>query len=343
MDDPALKSVFKKKRTNVQRRRKLHQPVKTTKRDQERNVHKSQQCEIVAQHFTSDVINEILNKEEGSDCGKWLERVASAEQNLLSKMEDLLLDSNEDKDWCKNLSNKDLYHICREKKQLDVARNTILKLPKLLDKLYDISTLELMSKRYRRDHLWLTLQWEIDGVENPFLARPCSNASTCLGKYIPCIMPDTNDDTKPFVLPEITPLKTLDSYRIARYKGQSTEEFTNCLQQKIQCDEPMTGAYVWSEPRCALCHMQDIFTKTMNPLYKMSNITKDNFVRNFSFEFPGMLPHYSVDSQDVNFAWCLTETNVLISQFSIPLVGLIVANLQRNQKEIIVSRLYDRL
>ena len=63
MDDIALKSVFKKKRTTVQRRRKLHQQVKTTKRDQERNIHKSQKCEIVAQNFTPEVINDILKKE----------------------------------------------------------------------------------------------------------------------------------------------------------------------------------------------------------------------------------------------------------------------------------------
>ena len=340
-DEVSLKSVYKKKRSTVVRRRKQHAScVFIPTKVHERTVHKLLNCEIGAESFSRQTIQEVLDAEQGHDVGRWLDRFATVQDQMTKKLEEYLSESKSNEGWRNGLSDEDVYYMLLDQKPLESARNYLIQMPKMLDKIYDISSLQLIPKRYRRDHLWLTLQWEIDGVQNPFLSRPCCNASTCLGKYIPELC-DVTKNKKHSPLPELALLTTLDSYRIARCKGQTTAEFKECLLDKVQQEEPVTGGFFWSEPKCALCRMQDIFMETMNPLYKRTRLPENIYTKCYALEFVDMLPHFYIYSNDVQFSLCISETNVLVAPFQIPLIGTITKVLRRKGNEILVDDLYE--
>lgn len=330
-----LRSIYKRMR-NAPKRSKKKVAQKNEIGLKERHVHKKKSCDILANPFSSDKIKELIQRERECD---WMRQIAHVQEKMKNTLRTYLSDENMKNDeWRKNLTDIDVYYIHLGHSPLETVKSSVLQLPQILDKLYDISSIDMMPANYRRDHLWLTLQWEIDQVDNPFLARPCESTS-CLGLYIQsCGQEEETDSVRP--LPELTPLPTLDLYREKRRKGMTTEDFKMILKKRKEEGEDVSGCCVWSQPKCALCRMQDIFTFAMSPLQKKGVISKQEYSTKYGIQFTGMLPQFTVNNKDAKFSLCISETNIAAPCLDIPLIGMILNALRRKGKEVVVEGLY---
>lgn len=331
-----MKSIYKRMRATSKRTTK--NATKKSSATINRNVHKKKYCEITAQTFDCDKIKHLIESEKNAD---WIGEIAKVREQMAKILQQCL--SNEtggNEEWRKSLSDIDIYYLHINDNPLETTKSTIFKLPLLLDKLHDLSSLDVMPSNYRRDHLWLTLQWEIDEVENPFHARACGSTA-CLGLFIRSEHGEGDQPAKTFLLPEMTPLHILDDYREARSKGIPTIKFKAMLQERIDKGETILGSNVWAEPKCALCRMQDIFTAVMSPLYKKHVTSHAEYIATYGIQFTGMLPHLTANTKDADFFWCISETNVAAPSMDIPLVGLVVSALHINGKEVVVDNLYE--
>jgi len=336
-EEHPLKSTYKRIRKPPKRKeRRAHQstlvvPVK------ERHIDKKKACEIVSESFSAERINFLLDNEKDAD---WLGRVARVGEKMKRRLHKSLSDAKHEM-WRKNLSDIDIYHLNLAENPLNYVRETILKLPTLLDKMYTLSSLDVMPYNYRRDHLWLTLQWEIDEVENPFNARACQSTE-CLGSFIQFIDKDQDDRSmnEDGRLPELIPLTVLDEYREQRRQGMTTKDFKKKQMEKNEKQGNFSGADVWAPPKCAICKMQDLFETAMDPTKKKKTISLADYHVNFCFQFTGMLPQYVINSRAINFSLSISETGIAAPNLDIPVVGLVVNALRRSGKEIVVKNLY---
>jgi len=336
-EEPPLKSIYKRMRATSKRTTKIATKKITSAID--RNVHKRKYSEIAAQKVESDKIKRLIKNEKNAD---WIGEIVKVREQMANRLQQCL--SSEtcgNEEWRKRLTDIDIYYLNLNANAAETTKSTIFKLPLLLDKLHDLSSLDVLPSNYRRDHLWLTLQTEIDEVDNPFHARACGSTA-CLGLFIASEKREGEEQpAKTCVLPEMTPLHILDEYRELRSKGIPTIKFKEMLQERVDKGEAILGSNVWEEPKCALCRMQDIFCSVMSPLYKKHVISHAEYISTYGLQFSGMRHHLTANTKDAGFFWCLAETGVSLPSMDIPLIGLVVSAIHRNGKEVVINDLYE--
>ena len=341
-EEHPLKSTYKRIRKSPKRKERCGpQTNVVVVPTRERHTHKKKVCEILSAACSTESIKFLVENENDAD---WLGKIARVTEKMKKRLQESLADEKYEA-WTKNLKDIDIYHLNLMHNPLHSTRETILKLPKLLDKLYNLSSLDVMPYNYRRDHLWLTMQWEIDGVENPFNARPCQSTE-CLGSFIPFDREEGEQDESWLVqngrLPELIPLDVLDEYRDQMRLGMTTVDFQKKLNEKMDKKTYFNATEVWLQPKCALCKIQDLFTMAMDPQKKKHVISLNEYHTNFCFQFTGMLQQFVINSRDAKFLLYISETGVEAPSIDIPLVGLVVNSLRRRGKEIIVDNLYEK-
>ena len=340
-EEHPLKSSYKRIRKSPKRKERCTPQANVVVAIRERQTHKKKVCEILSAACSAERIKFLMENENDAE---WLSNIARVTEKMKKRLQESLSDKKNEA-WSTNLKDIDIYHLNLMHDPLHSTRETILKLPKLLDKLYNLSSLDVMPYNYRRDHLWLTMQWEIDGVENPFNARPCQSTE-CLGSFIQFDGIENEQDENWLVLkcrlPEMISLDVLDEYRDQRRLGMTTVDFQKKLNEKMDKQTNFNSTEVWSQPKCALCRIQDLFTMAMDPHKKKHVISLTEYHTKFCFQFTGMLPEFVINSRDAKFLLYISETGVEAPNIDIPLVGLVVNSLRRRGKEIIVDNLYEK-
>ena len=110
-------------------------------------------------------------------------------EEIMSTVQKWTLDqqlSTEKNSWVNTLNSSDMYWLLTASSPVENLKDQILSLPHFLSNIFQKSSLEVLPTVYKRDHVWLTMQWYIDDVENPFLSRPCESVP-CLGSHIPSL------------------------------------------------------------------------------------------------------------------------------------------------------------
>jgi hypothetical protein len=215
------------------------------------------------------------------------------------------------------LESADLYWLMTSSDPTQQLRDRAISLPHFLSKIFDCPSLEVLPSVYNRDQTWLTLQWIVDGVENPFLSRECQS--------VPCL--GTVHSSRP--LPEMVPLTTLEQYQYHLATGVSTSEWLNLLRDRRQ-DPALAltlyplGRDTWNQPKCLLCRLHELFVFAIDPTSSRKSTRLTEYQRSYSLQLDGLLPHLYLDHSEVNMEWVLEETNVLLPHLKIPLVGMLV-------------------
>lgn len=277
-----------------------------------------------------------------------LEKVAELKEKVLSHVKDILHpmqegDSKTTESWFNRLDREDVQQLLQTLDPMSIATSKIMSLPDTLTKMYSISNLDLQPTTFQRDHLWLSLQWSIDGVENPFMSRPCMS-QPCLGRYI-CGEDGSSDAKK--CLPEMVPIRIIDRYREYRSQGLSTSSFKEHLENmrtdtKAVATNWCLGRDVWSQPRCILCYISDTFTGAAD----CRNVTRkemslEEYRKYFLIRFEGMRPDLMIDFEEYGFRYVLRETGVMLPKVKVPLPSAVVSLLIRKRNnEIVVDQLY---
>lgn len=221
------------------------------------------------------------------------------------------------------------------------SRDDILSLPTAISKIYNISNMDIVPRVYERDHVWLSMQWVIDGVDNPFGSRQCASTA-CLGKYI-CKLDGTYVN-KP--LPEMVPLGTLDTYRDYMSRGLTTLSFKEDIVAGRQDTLSLSFTYVLGkdvcdEPRCILCTMKDIYCLVTKPSTSKAEVTLKEYQFTLSNNFIGLSDKFTVDGSLLTCDFSLSESGVSFSVGKVPLVASIVGSIyQNNTNEIVIDNIY---
>ena len=223
-------------------------------------------------------------------------------------------------------------------KQL-LKTNEILSLSDRIGSMSKLSSWELMPICYEKDHVRLCLQWFLDGVHNPFLSRPCASVP-CLGRYIRGREKESHSS-----LPEMVPLRTLNSYREHSAMGYSLESWKALLHEKRQSgflSDYHLGQDFWAAPCCMLCRMQKITSYALNPKTKRKCLGAMNYQKHHMFEFPGLLPQFVLKCpEEVSPEIEIEESKVLVPPKSFPLIANIINNLSFIGQNVDLSALYD--
>lgn len=222
------------------------------------------------------------------------------------------------------LESADLYWLMTSSEPTQQLRDRTISLPHFLSKIFDCPSLEVLPSVYNRDQTWLTLQWTVDGVENPFLSRDCQSVP-CLGAV---------HSSRP--LPELVPLTTLEQYQYHLATGVSTSEWLNLLRDRRQDPSLALTLYplgrdTWSQPKCLLCRLHDLFVFAIDPTSSRKSTRLADYQRSYSLQLDGLLPHLYLDHSEMNMEWVLEETNVLLPHLTIPLVGMLVKLMERTE------------
>lgn len=285
-----------------------------------------------------DFINEYESEIKNITSDVDMKKVIELKQNIMERAKTIL---QEDKEFSDRMSDADKQILFDILDPVSKARESILTLPTTISKIYEISNLEIMPTIYEKDHVWLSLQWMIDDVENPFNSRPCSS-NPCLGNYIQ--KEGGGNLNQP--LPEIVPLNTLDTFRDYRSRGFTTQQFKEELLQKRQEILELTYAYtlgrdICGEPRCILCIMKDMYCMLTKSSSSKTEINLKHCKRNLSLNFVGLSEDFSIEGSLLSSDFVLSESNVSLPIGKIPLIGAIMyAIYQRNNKEIVIEGIY---
>ena len=236
--------------------------------------------------------------------------------------------STEKNSWMSTLNSSDIYWLVTASNPVENLKDHILSLPHFLSNIFEKSSLEVLPTLYKRDHVWLTMQWYIDDVDNPFLSRPCESVP-CLGSYIPSL----TDTVARKHIPELVPLTTLEQYRYFIATGGSTKEWKQLLTERRQDPSLALTLYplgkdVWSQPKCLLCRLQDIFSLAIDPTSIRKSMRLSQYQQCYSIQLEGLLPYLYLDKDELNVSWILEETNVLLPHLRIPLIGMLVRLLE---------------
>lgn len=256
---------------------------------------------------------------------------------VLATVQDWVADQQEkDTPWLKKLDTEDIFWLMTSSDPVQDMRDNLISLPHYLSKVFDRSCLEVLPAVYNKDQTWLTLQWVVDGVENPFLSRPCQS--------LPCVA--SLRMGKP--LPELVPLTTLEQYQFHLATGVSTEEWKNLLEERRQEPSIALTLYplardVWSQPKCLLCRMQDMFAFAIDPVSSRKSLRLADYQRCFSIQLGDLLPFLYLNHKDLTLEWVLEETGVLLPHLEIPLVSVLVRLMEVKESNVIdISSWYEK-
>ena len=274
-----------------------------------------------------------------------IDKVVQLKEELLARAKQIIYpmlesDTTTTDSWINRLDHEDVNQLLNDLDPMTIATSPVMSLPDTVTRMYSVSNLDILPIIYQRDHVWLCLQWNIDRVDNPFFSRECMS-QPCLGNYV-C---GVDNNTGP--LPEMVPVRILERYMEYRAQGQSTSAFKDHMI-KMRADTKAVATNwclardVWSQPRCIICYMRDMFSEVAD----CSNVTRKeisltDYRKYFLIQFHGMRPDIMIDFDEFGFKFILKETSVLLPKLKIPLPSAIVSLLVRNDNgEISTDRLY---
>lgn len=280
-----------------------------------------------------------------------LSRVAELKQEIHTFMKEEIyqaLDSDSRKTsshgWAEGLDRIDMSRILNTIDPIHITTEKVLSLPDTLSKIYNTSNFEVIPSVYHRDHVWLTLQWMIDGVPNPFMSRPCAG-QPCLGQFI---LGSAHTEGHGRAMPEIVPLNVLDKMIEWTTGGMTLKEFAGKLREMRMCSRNICthfslGRDLPYPPRCLLCYVQDVFCLALGPGNRQGrSISLDTYKRCCMLQFSGLRSDILINFCDYGIRWILRETGVTLPSPTIPLPGTLVKLLEcRENGEISVTKLYD--
>ena len=243
--------------------------------------------------------------------------------------------------WLSKLDSDDMNYLMSIMDPVTASLETIMTLPNTLNKMYDVSSLEIQPTIYHRDHMWLSLQWTIDEVKNPFLSRPCMS-KPCLGEYV-----SNSASQESCPLPEMVPVALLDKMREYMAQGHSMESFHQLLKDRRLSARHVAsdfclGRDVWAEPKCILCYMQENFSlATCQGFGEKQEISLETYKKTKLVQFDGMRQDIMVNFDQLGVTWKLKETGVLLPKIALPLPSCVVSLLKRMPNgEINIDALY---
>lgn len=353
--DTVLKPIMKRKRQH-QDRRKRKKPKNKCKETKEENVvpggrRRQQMANVTIKSMDSEELKKMVSSAiEERD----FERIVELKEEVDSCVKEMLYPILESDrlspiSWMNKLDRQDVLHLIRSMDPIHVATEHVLTLPTTLSRLYEVSNFELLPSIYHKDHVWLTLQWTIDGVVNPFMSRPCSN-TPCLGSYVKGEGEDDVDGRKAEgePLPELVPLAVLDKMIEWRSQGMTLPEFCEKLREKRGKPRDMStnlalGRDTPFPPRCLLCYVQEVFSMAMNLNNRLrKSISLDTYKKSCLVQFDDMRKDVMVDFNDYGITWVLKETGVILPKPMIPLPGLLVTMIKRTKNgEVCIDELFD--
>lgn len=251
----------------------------------------------------TDIVRQTLQKKD---------QILSEVQEWITRQQE----RNRTNPCLQKLESTDLYWLMTSSDPTQL-RERAVSLPHFLSRIFDCPSLEVLPSVYNRDQTWLTLQWSVDGVENPFLSRECQSVP-CLGAI---------RSARP--LPELVPLTTLEQYQYHLATGVSTSDWVDLLRDRRQDPSLALTLYPlgrdsWSQPKCLLCRLHDVFVFAIDPTSSRKSTRLIDYQRSYSLQLSGLFPHLYLDHSEVNMEWVLEETNVLLPHLKIPLVGMLV-------------------
>lgn len=285
-------------------------------------------------NFISDLIN-----------SRSLATVAETKQEIEAHISDVIhpMMNGKAPSWFNKLNIEDIQHLLVTTDPLSLTRTHIMSLPDTLSKLYTISNKDIQPTIYKKDHVWLTLQWNIDGVHNPFLSRPCMSFP-CLGKYL---KREDGEETGITSLPEMVPCSVLDLFMEYRSQNASTKEFSLLLQKMRTGTKEIATSWglaqdVWGQPKCILCYLKEMFSTladTRNVVRK--EISLSEYQSCMIVQFEGIRQELLLKPDEHGFLYKLKESDVLVPSVSVPLPSTVVSLLyQKVNGEICVDQLY---
>lgn len=242
--------------------------------------------------------------------------------------------------WVSNLEPAEAYRLLTSSDPVRQLRDQTLSLPHFLSKMFRKTSVDVAPSIYGRDQTWLTLQWTVDGVENPFGSRPCASLP-CLGSSI-AREPPTPQEEEAFPLPELVPLATLEQYRWHRATGGSTSDWPSLMKEKRRVPALAITTYplardLWSQPKCLLCRLHQMFVFAVDPASSRKTTRLADYQRCYSLQLEALHPDLYVDPGEMNMEWIMEESGVLLPHLKVPLVGRLVSLLKRTQSGGIVT------
>lgn len=339
--DTVLKPIMKRKRQH-QDRAKRKKPKKSRDKKQDTIVTGSKRRQKMAQVQIKSVDvdslkNIVCSAIEESD----MERVVQLKEEVDAYVKTMLYpllesDQPSSNSWMNKMDRQDVLQLIRSLDPIPMATEKLITLPMTLSKLYDVSNFELLPSIYHKDHVWLTLQWSIDGVANPFMSRPCAS-TPCLGSHL----------MEGGALPELVPLTVLEKMMEWRSGGMTLEQFCIKLKDKRANPTDLTINYSLGRdtpfpPRCLLCYVQEAFSMAMVPeRHLRRSITLDTYKRCCMVQFDDMRKDIMVDFDHYGMTWVLKETGVAVPKPMIPFPGLLVTLIKRKKNgEICIDDLF---
>lgn len=344
--DTVLKPIMKRKRQHQDRTKRRKKKPKQTNAEKINNENvmsrrRRKRQKIANVSIKSLNIGELKTFVYSAieDCD--LKRVVELKEEIDAYAKEILYpmlepDHSSPVPWMKKLDRQDVLHLIHAMDPIPMAVEHILTLPTTLSKLYNVSNFELLPSIYHKDHVWLTLQWTIDGVDNPFMSRPCSN-TPCLGSYL-----KGEGESEP--LPELVPLSVLDKMMEWTSQGMTLSDF--CVKLREKRDNPRDtminftlGRDTPFPPRCLLCCVQEVFNMAMDPSNRLQrSITLDTYKRCCMVQFDDMRQDIMVN---FDIKWVLHETGVILPRPMIPFPGVMVSLMKRKEnREICIDELF---
>ena len=342
--DVVLKPIINRCR-NHQNRKRVN-PNKKTKdkqtQDKTFSKHRHANSNLGVEGISTDTLNEFISHLVQSQS---LSTVGEMKQEIMDHVTEVIhpMVDGQGPSWFKRLSTEDINHLLVATDPISLTRSKIMSLPDTLSKMYEVSNKEKHPTIYHKDHVWLSLQWNIDGVHNPFECRPCTS-TPCVGKFI---VREDGVSSDLCSLPEMVPLPVMELFMEYRSQHFSTMAF-NQLLHKMRTDtkEVATcwglGRDVWGQPKCLLCYLKDLFSNiadTRNVVRK--EISMCDYRSSMLVQFEGIRQELVIRPESHGFLYKLRETGVLLPSVCAPLPSSVISLLyQKGNGEICVDRLY---
>ncbi len=337
--DTVLKPILCRVRNHQSRSRRGTKRRKENEKPSSRIIPRTRQ-NVVNVGVDAVAIDHIRNVVADSVARYDIGRIVQLKDEVDSHMRELLCSAQ--KSWLSKMDAQDVTQLMTALDPMSMAVSKVMSLPKMLSTLFDMSSLDLQPSIYTRDHLWLTLQWSIDGVENPFASRPCASMP-CLGMYIA-----STDEAPKTPLPELVPLSVLDKLREFRCQGMTTEQFRELLQERRKDSHHVAGDYslgrdVSMQPKCALCYIKAMFSLVTDPTNSChKSISLESYTKGCLFELEGIRRDILIDFEATGFRWKLRESGCDLPRICLPLPSAVMDLLQRKGNgEIYIDDLYD--
>jgi hypothetical protein len=342
--DVILKPIINRCRNHQKRKRGKQNNRNKDRQNQSKTFSKYRygQSNLGVEGVSTDTLDEFFFQVVDDQC---LSTVAEMKQEIMEHVSEVIhpMLHGDAPNWFNQFDMEDINHLLVATDPISLTRTKIMSLPDTLSKMYTVSNKEILPTFYHKDHVWLSLQWNIDGVHNPFDSRPCLS-TPCLGKFI--VRQDGGQSTIDS-LPEMVPITVLELFMEFRSHHSSSNTFCQLLQKmRTGTKEVATswglGKDVWGQPKCILCYLKEMFSTmadTKNIVRK--EISLSDYRRYMLVQFKGMRPELLVNPEEQGFQYKLCESGVLLPSICAPLPSSVVSLLyQKENGEICIDRLY---